>query len=134
RRYAWMPTPMPQSAASDAMPTVANSATISGTLGSMGCGAARRRSGVDVVPYARPIGMVSRDRGVYLGMVFQRRGVSLSEAVVWSQILRRRPFGEVGTMGLGFRSAQVIAVSSALLCITLVEGCAAKHPRAGDAD
>jgi tetrahydromethanopterin S-methyltransferase subunit C len=40
----------------------------------------------DMGTYAAPIGMVSRGRGVYLGMVFPRHGVSLSEGAGGSQI------------------------------------------------
>jgi hypothetical protein len=37
-------------------------------------------------------------------------------------------------MCVGFRSWQVVVVSSALLAVTLVDGCGAKHPRADDGD
>src|SRR5258705_8996222 len=40
----------------------------------------------------------------------------------------------VSTMGVGFRSWQLVGVSLALLAITLVDGCGAKHPRAEDGD
>jgi len=74
--------------------------------------------------------MVSRGRGVYVGMVFAGRGVSLSEVAASSQILRRRPFeGEVHAMCVGCRSWPMVLVASALSTIVLLDGCGAKHPR-----
>jgi hypothetical protein len=78
--------------------------------------------------------MVSGGRGVCVGMVFRRRDVSLSEVGVTSQILRRRPFLEVGAMRVGIRCSSLVVGSLALLVIALVDGCGAKHPPADGGD